>query len=225
MPVQYTCQNCGNTFSRHPSQKGKLSACSPACYHALRRGADPARVAAYRRMWTEGTDAPCGYCWCGCGQKTATALRTIKAEGTVMGEPRRFVFGHNRTVRFLKGLDRAYTDTHTGYDSACWLYEGHIDRNGYGKLTGGWAHRAYYEWFVGPIPDGHHVHHLCGVPRCVNPEHLVVVLPTRHGRTHRKLTQRQMQEIRAEVAMLSKRYGVKPSSIAAVITGRMRPRD
>lgn len=34
------------------------------------------------------------------------------------------------------------------------------------------AHRAAWLHFVGPIPDGEHIHHKCGETRCVNPEHL-----------------------------------------------------
>ena len=34
------------------------------------------------------------------------------------------------------------------------------------------AHRLSYETFVGPIPDGKELDHVCGVRRCVNPSHL-----------------------------------------------------
>ncbi|HVE22544.1 MAG TPA: HNH endonuclease [Acidocella sp.] len=48
--------------------------------------------------------------------------------------------------------------------------------NGYGafKLDGKMqrAHRASYEIFRGPIPEGFVVRHRCDVPLCVNPEHL-----------------------------------------------------
>ena len=56
----------------------------------------------------------------------------------------------------------------------CWLWTGRIDRGGYGRYgeNGGGAHRTSYEWFVGPIPDGLHIDHLCRVRRCVNPDHL-----------------------------------------------------
>ena len=45
---------------------------------------------------------------------------------------------------------------------------GHINING--KLTR--AHRAAYELYIGPIPDGLHVLHTCDVRACVNPDHL-----------------------------------------------------
>lgn len=34
------------------------------------------------------------------------------------------------------------------------------------------AHRWLYERWVGPIPDGMHLDHLCRTPACVNPAHL-----------------------------------------------------
>jgi len=34
------------------------------------------------------------------------------------------------------------------------------------------AHRVSYELFVGPIPDGKMLHHICNIRLCVNYEHL-----------------------------------------------------
>jgi hypothetical protein len=59
--------------------------------------------------------------------------------------------------------------------NACWEWTDHLKR-GYGSAS--WngertgAHRFSYETFVGPIPDGLHIDHLCRNRRCVNPEHL-----------------------------------------------------
>ena len=39
------------------------------------------------------------------------------------------------------------------------------------------AHRAAYELFIGPIPEGLTIDHLCRVRHCVNPEHLEAVTP------------------------------------------------
>ena len=48
--------------------------------------------------------------------------------------------------------------------------------DGYGRFWDGEhtgsAHRFAYELWVGPIPDGLHLDHLCRVRHCVNPDHL-----------------------------------------------------
>jgi hypothetical protein len=43
------------------------------------------------------------------------------------------------------------------------------------------AHRFSYERFIGPIPEGHDLHHECLVTNCVNPLHLTPILPTHHA--------------------------------------------
>lgn len=57
-------------------------------------------------------------------------------------------------------------------EGACWLWRGHLTRGGYGQFESRVAHRAAYELFVGPIPDGLQLDHLCRVRNCVNPTHL-----------------------------------------------------
>ena len=66
-------------------------------------------------------------------------------------------------------------------ESGCWEWLGWKDHRGYGKATAvagrrkDWAHRVAHELFVGPIPDGLHIDHLCRNVSCVNPDHLEAV--------------------------------------------------
>lgn len=64
-------------------------------------------------------------------------------------------------------------------NSGCWLWTGGMTNGGYGIFykDGKYstAHRFAYELFVGPIPTGFDVDHLCRVIGCVNPAHLEAV--------------------------------------------------
>ena len=62
-------------------------------------------------------------------------------------------------------------------ESGCWEWRGYIKADGYGQVADSdrkmrLAHRIAYREFVGPIPDGMTLDHLCRVRHCVNPEHL-----------------------------------------------------
>lgn len=61
-------------------------------------------------------------------------------------------------------------------NSGCWLWIGSQNWGGYGvmRVAGKTvpAHRVSYSTFVGPIPEGLDLDHLCRVRCCVNPDHL-----------------------------------------------------
>ena len=61
----------------------------------------------------------------------------------------------------------------------CWVWMGAINAVTGGAFNRGdrktSAHRFAYETFVGPIPAGLEVDHLCRVRECCNPAHLEVV--------------------------------------------------
>lgn len=72
--------------------------------------------------------------------------------------------------RFLAKVDKTET---------CWLWHGASKASGYGVMRIGpasagmvYVHRFSYELYVGPIPDGLQIDHLCRVRNCVNPSHL-----------------------------------------------------
>lgn len=69
-------------------------------------------------------------------------------------------------------------------ESPCVIWNGPVNkRNGYGtsarwidgKLNITGAHRRSYQHFIGPIPPGYVIDHLCRVRACVNPYHLEAV--------------------------------------------------
>ena len=60
--------------------------------------------------------------------------------------------------------------------SNCWEWNRSVNSAGYGQLmekSKYWlAHRYSYEAFVGDIPDGEIVRHMCYNTKCCNPDHL-----------------------------------------------------
>lgn len=62
-------------------------------------------------------------------------------------------------------------------DDGHWHWTGSLRKNGYGQFRlstekNGYAHRAAYKLYVGPIPEGMTVDHTCELKSCVNPDHL-----------------------------------------------------
>lgn len=74
--------------------------------------------------------------------------------------------------------------------TGCWEWQGAKSGSGYGcvgmngrKVA---THRLAYIWFVGPIPDGLELDHLCRNIICCNPEHLEAVTRAENQRRRRR---------------------------------------
>lgn len=74
-------------------------------------------------------------------------------------------------VRFRKKISES--------KDGCWIWQGHIGAKGYGTFFDGaemqQAHRWSYTHYVGEIPEGLVLDHLCHNRACVNPDHLEAV--------------------------------------------------
>lgn len=83
---------------------------------------------------------------------------------------------HMRQVHTRPVSERLLRDSIPEPNTGCWLWMGVLMPNGYGQLSingrHAYAHRASYETFVGPIPEGLTIDHLCRQRCCINPEHL-----------------------------------------------------
>jgi len=122
--------------------------------------------------------------------------------------------------------------------SGCWEWLGARVSSGYGSYKDKPVHRLAYELMVGPIPDGLVMCHRCDNPPCCNPDHLFPgtqadnsadsVAKGRHM-ARCKLRESDVVEIRIRrnagesCRSLGIEYGLDPSSIAAICSGRKWP--
>ncbi len=127
-----------------------------------------------------------GRCLCGCGLTTPLAERTVTRRGWVKGEPTRYIPGHQARGNWMPVIEDR------GYETPCWIWQGSLDENGYGRITfqrGGHkrslsVHVMYFEDRFGPSPTGTHHHHKCRVRSCVNPAHLEPLTASEHSLLH-----------------------------------------
>jgi hypothetical protein len=136
----------------------------------------------------------------------------------------------------------------------CWLWTRAKYVDGYGVYCHEGrqcrAHRFAYEWFVGPIPEGLYVCHICDVRHCVRPDHLFLGTQrensedmVRKGRQSRglekslimrgravrgeahhrsKLTDEQVRQIREDYAHLSLNEAAKIFGVGFSSIGKIR---
>lgn len=77
--------------------------------------------------------------------------------------------------RFLAKIDRS-GPVHPVLRTPCWVWRGGTNPHGYGRffvagrlMT---SHRYAYETFIGPVPAGMDLDHLCRRRGCANPRHV-----------------------------------------------------
>lgn len=87
-------------------------------------------------------------------------------------------------------LERAWRYILVEEATGCWLWQGFIDKAGYGRLHGPgrsssvlYAHRLLWEGLTGMwVPGTWAFDHLCRVRHCCNPAHLEPVTPAENAR-------------------------------------------
>lgn len=155
---------------------------------------------------------PTGLCHCGCGEATRIAPCTDASKGWIKGQPLRFRRFHASRLTVPYVID----------DAGCWIWQGAIGRDGYGRTRHGdsmaLAHRAYFQHARGEIPDGLVLDHLCRVRACVNPAHLEPVTQAENCRrgAKAKLSPQLVAEIRASSESdraLAEHLGVGKSTV------------
>ena len=73
-------------------------------------------------------------------------------------------------------------------ESGCREWNARRDRGGYGVVSvagkNRGAHRVSYEIFIGPIPEGLTVDHLCFNPACIEPSHMRLLAGVENSRNN-----------------------------------------
>lgn len=90
-----------------------------------------------------------------------------------------------------------FASRYTVNEDGCWIWLG-AARGAYGSFCYAAgrsmsAHRWSYQHFVGQIPEGYQIHHLCRVPACVNPAHLTPLSPREHARLENPMIRRNVE--------------------------------
>lgn len=85
-------------------------------------------------------------------------------------------------------LDNVTEELNVAPLDVCWVWRRSVTKKGYSQVSIGRrmkiGHRVAYEEFVGPIPGGLQLDHLCRVKRCIRPKHLEPVTRAENWRRH-----------------------------------------
>lgn len=172
--IQITGLHCGNPLPTDTSGRGGKQAnrkfCSAKCKDAHRNAArrTPAKV-------------PCKNCGRECALINPSLAGDIcRACAAALGSAAAAVANtQDAQERFMRQVEIIQS-------SGCWEWQGTLQKNGYStfgleakSLRG---HRWSYEHFIGPIPEGLQIDHLCRNRSCVNPEHLEPVTARENSR-------------------------------------------
>lgn len=76
------------------------------------------------------------------------------------------------TVEDIARMLKEYVEEPGPLDDPCWIWQGRLDKDGYGVIGNWRSNRAAYTVHYGPIPDGKQINHYCHNPACINPLHI-----------------------------------------------------
>lgn len=137
----------------------------------------------------------------------------------------------------MSALDASYFERRSFPEpnSGCWLWEGAVSSQGYGRMTFNGKNRNAHRvlWIVthGEPPDGQLVCHKCDVRVCVNPDHLFLgtnqdnmIDMVRKGRAPAAYPVEVVRSVRqlrgtATHAEIGRRFGLTKTAVKSLLKG------
>lgn len=200
----YTCDSCGAKFLQWPSQVGKNHFCSKDCYAEFKKGKEP-----HNKGKKIIFSKPCPICGKEISGEKAKVERRKYCSKECFEKSRRNVDIESfikKRIKIVDGLD-------------CWFWTGHTE-GGYARASinghrNVYIHRLSYECFVGEIPEGLVLDHLCRNRSCVNPDHLEPVSLEENIRRGEAGKGPRSEEHKKAVSEANKRRFSNPESLEA----------
>lgn len=175
----------------------------------------------YQAEWASRPHGACSVAGCErnaySGGLCAMHYKRLRAQGDAGEAAARFLHG-SIEERFdaLVNKQGAVPD-HAPHLGPCWEFTRKPNSDGYAKLTVGDRgiplHRWAYEYFVGPIPEGLQLDHLCRVRHCVNPEHLEPVTNQVNGLRGEGFAAKQARQTHCKRGHLLEGDNLKPDKL------------
>ena len=157
----HTCIACGKTFFGYTAAS---KFCSPLCYSNYR-----CKRAAEIRARTK----TCEICGTEFGPSEGRALSEFAT--------RRFCSRECQGQKHRNTIDKLLKKIVVNQQTGCHIWVGTVTVNGYAqaRLDNRWkyVHRAVWEHYKGPIPEGLQIDHICKIRNCCNVDHLRLVTP------------------------------------------------